>query len=133
MKFYRLDSHLGENVIGVLIVKYYENLSIGKLFCFGKHLYPRIQCPLHGGLSSVATHLRTFQSPWMSECICIYFIKTDQQSTVFILDSSDPGWSISIIYHFLQCQSFLTSTINSQINLEMIVSSQPNDIVATGD
>lgn len=31
---YRLDSHLGENVIGVLIVKYYGNLSIGKLFCF---------------------------------------------------------------------------------------------------
>lgn len=69
----------------------------------------------------------------MSAYICISFIKTDQQSTVFILDSSDPGWSISIIYRFLQCQSFLTSTINSQINLEMIVSAQPNDIVATGD
>lgn len=36
-------------------------------------------------------------------------------------------------WHFLQCQSFLTFTINSQINLEMIVSSQLNDTVATGD
>lgn len=34
-----------------------------------------------------------------------------------------PWLSISIIYHFLQCQSSPTSTINSQINLEMIVSS----------
>lgn len=36
-------------------------------------------------------------------------------------------------WHFLQCQSSQTFTINSQINLEMIVSSQLNDLVATGD
>lgn len=32
LKFYRLDSHLDENVIGIVIVEYYGNLRIRKHF-----------------------------------------------------------------------------------------------------
>lgn len=105
----------------VVIVEYYGNFNVQSIF-LTQESSVRLTKAVFWDNSSlmpfpVPSHVNTF-----------FLIKTDQQPTgIFLTLAYLNNLSFSAV------SELLTFTINSQINLEMIVSSQLNDLVATGD
>lgn len=105
----------------VVIVEYYGNLNVQSIF-----LTQESSVRLTKAVFWDSSSLMPFPVPFHVNTF--FLIKTDQQPT---------GIFLTLVYlnnlSFSAVSELLTFTINSQINLEMIVSSQLNDLVATGD